>query len=314
MELSLQLVKQIGAMFIMLAMGAALVKTKLLKTEQSRVVSVMLLYVIVPCTILNAFNIEFEKEKLLGLALAAGGAVVCHILFIGISRLLKKPLKLSSVERAAICYPNVGNLVIPLIAATMGSEWVFYASAFMVVQLFCIWTHGRMMISEEKTFSLKKVLLNVNVIAAVAGFIMFVCQVRLPPILGPAIESMAATIAPLSMVVIGMILAGMSWKEILGDKRAYLVTALRLVVFPLVIVLVYAFSGAHKWLPQGKDVLIISLFAASSSTAATITQFAQLYQKEEQHAGVIGVMTVLGCIVTLPAMVWLYQILIGLMG
>ena len=69
----------------------------------------------------------------------------------------------------------------------------------------------------------------------------------------------------------------MKFREIIGARRAYLVTALRLIVFPLAVVLVFAFSGITPLHPEAVNILLITTLAASSSAATTITQFAQLY-------------------------------------
>ena len=48
------------------------------------------------------------------------------------------------------------------------------------------------------------------------------------------------------------------------------------------------------------------MLAAMSCTATTVTQFAQLYDREPEYASALSVMTTLACIVTMPLMVQLY--------
>ena len=63
MELSLLLMQQIIKLFIMIFMGYMIVKVGILKSEDSRVFSAMVLYLIVPCVIMNAFQVEYSPEK-----------------------------------------------------------------------------------------------------------------------------------------------------------------------------------------------------------------------------------------------------------
>ena len=63
MELSLLLMQQIIKLFIMIFMGYMIVKVGILKSEDSRVFSAMVLYLIVPCVIMNAFQVEYSSEK-----------------------------------------------------------------------------------------------------------------------------------------------------------------------------------------------------------------------------------------------------------
>ena len=70
MELSILLMEQIAKLFIMIFMGYAVVKMGLLKDEDSKVLSTLVLYLIVPCVILNAFQVDYTPEKVSGLELA----------------------------------------------------------------------------------------------------------------------------------------------------------------------------------------------------------------------------------------------------
>ena len=70
MEISFLLFKQIAQFFIMIIMGYTLVKLKIVKSEDSKVLSMVCLYLIMPCVIINSFLIEFTPEKLKGLGLA----------------------------------------------------------------------------------------------------------------------------------------------------------------------------------------------------------------------------------------------------
>lgn len=63
MELSILLMEQIAKLFIMIFMGYAIVKMGFLKDEDSKVLSTLVLYLIVPCVILNAFQVDYTPEK-----------------------------------------------------------------------------------------------------------------------------------------------------------------------------------------------------------------------------------------------------------
>lgn len=55
MEISLLLMQQIAELFLMIFMGYVIVKAGLLKGEDSKVISKIVLYLIIPCVIINAF-------------------------------------------------------------------------------------------------------------------------------------------------------------------------------------------------------------------------------------------------------------------
>ena len=53
MHISLLLMNQIIQLFIMIFMGFIIVKANLLKAEDSKILSVIVLYLIIPCVIIN---------------------------------------------------------------------------------------------------------------------------------------------------------------------------------------------------------------------------------------------------------------------
>jgi predicted permease len=81
-----------------------------------------------------------------------------------------------------------------------------------------------------------------------------------------------------------------------------------MIVCPAMVVLLLKFSGMATLLPDGKMILLISLLATITPSASTIAQMAQIYGKNGEYASVINVVTTIICIVTMPLMVWLYQI------
>ena len=76
MELSILLMEQIAKLFIMIFMGYAIVKMGFLKDEDSKVLSTLVLYLIVPCVILNAFQVDYTSEKVKELFLVFAASVL----------------------------------------------------------------------------------------------------------------------------------------------------------------------------------------------------------------------------------------------
>lgn len=100
MELSILLLGQMLSMMLMILMGFAAVKTKLVTSSQSSVISALTLYIIVPCVVIDSFQISYSQEKLKGLLLASGFAVLMHVLFIAVTGLIGRKWNISSIEKA----------------------------------------------------------------------------------------------------------------------------------------------------------------------------------------------------------------------
>ena len=291
----LMLLEQIVQLFLCIVLGWLLVRLHLLKPEDSRVLSKVCLYLVTPCVIINAFQLQRTPELLQGLALSLGAAIGIHALFFIATALLHRPLRLTPVEQASLIYTNSGNLIIP------------YCSMFQLVQQFPMWSHCRIILSGDRNVSLKKILLNVNIISVFVGVLLFLLNLPLPTVIAGTMKSIASTIGPLSMFVAGMLMGEQNLLAVLRIRSIWKVAFLRLIALPLVVLCIFKYSGLAALVPDGQSILMISLLAASAPAAANVTQIAQVYGHEGDYAGAINVITTLLCIGTMPLMVLLYQ-------
>ena len=306
MEISFLLFKQIAQFFIMKIMGYTLVKLKIVKSEDSKVLSMVCLYLIMPCVIINSFLIDFTPEKLKGLGLAVGVAIVIHFVAWIFIKILGKVLNFNPVEKASVMYSNAANMVIPVVMSVLGDEWVLYSSAFVSVQLVLLWTHCKSMLSNEKGFELKKIYTNINLIAIFIGILLFITKIHIPSVLQGTLKSVGGTVAPISMIITGMIMAGAELKKVFSNGRIYLVLFFRMIFFPFIVFLIMYFTGITKVIDNGAMILLVTFIATITPTASSITQMAQVYGNNEQYAGAINIMTTIASIVTMPIMVALY--------
>ncbi len=311
MEISFLLFKQIAQFFIMIIMGYTLVKLKIVKSEDSKVLSMVCLYLIMPCVIINSFLIEFTPEKLKGLGLAVGVAIVIHFVAWIFIRILGKVFNFNPVEKASVMYSNAANMVIPVVMSVLGDEWVLYSSAFVSVQLVLLWTHCKSMLSNEKGFELKKIYTNINLIAIFIGILLFITKIHIPSVLQGTLKSVGGTVAPISMIITGMIMAGAELKKVFSNGRIYLVLFFRMIFFPFIVFMIIYFTGITKVIDNGAMILLVTFIATITPTASSITQMAQVYGNNEQYAGAINIMTTIVSIVTMPIMVALYCIFIA---
>lgn len=301
------LIKKIASLFLIMGMGTILVKLKILRADQSKILSLISLYLIMPCMILTSFQVECTKEVQNGLLLALVAAVAAHAVLLLISVPMRKLLRLDAVEVTSLIYSNAGGLIVPLIIAVLGKEWVIYTSPFVCVQLFLLWSHGKSVLCGETGIDIKKVFMNINMISILIGIALFATGLRFPEVVADAVESVGNMIGPVSMLVTGMLIGSMDVKKILSYKRLLLIVPLRLLVLPLLVLLGFKFSGAGKLCANGDTILMISLLATMTPSASTIMQMAQIYDKDADYASVINVATTILCIITMPILIALYQ-------
>lgn len=309
MDITLLLASKITELTLIVLMGYAIVKAKLLKSKDSYPLSVIGLYIISPAVMINAFQIDYTPQILKGLMLSLGLAVVLHILLILLGNILKRLFKLEPMEQAASIYSNSGNLIVPLVMSLFGPEWVIYATCFIIVQTFLFWTHCRTLLCGKGNLTWKNVISNVNIQAIFVGVTLFAFQLKLPPMLQGTLSAVGSFIGPNAMLIAGMLIAAIPIRTLFSSKRIYLVTFLRLIFIPLLLLTIIKLSGVANWIENGNTIVMISFLATISPAAATVTQMALVFNKDAQKASAIYGVTTLLCVFTMPLIIGLYQLL-----
>ncbi|MFR2698631.1 MAG: AEC family transporter [Anaerobutyricum soehngenii] len=310
MHISLLLMNQIIQLFIMIFMGFIIVKAKLLKAEDSKILSVIVLYLVIPCVIINAFQVDYTPQTVKGLLIALAGSVMTQVILLIVVSILGRVFHLNEVEVASIYYSNSGNLIVPIVTFILGKEWVLYGCVFMSVQLVFIWTHCKKIISRESTYDWRKIVLNINMISIAIGIVLFLTRIHLPAIINNTLSAIGSMIGPASMIVTGMLFAGMDFKQIFANKRVYFVSFFRLIIVPVIALFLIKCSQLSKFSSNGNKLMMIVFLAIITPSASTVTQMCQVYGNDSQYASAINVVTTLLAIVTMPLMVMLFQIAI----
>ncbi|MBR5479875.1 MAG: AEC family transporter [Clostridia bacterium] len=301
------LIYKIAQLMVMVAIGFIVVKSKLVKSGDSMVLSKVSLYVFVPAIIVNAFNKEINAEVMSGLALALLAAVIIHGALLLVDYFFSNKLfHGSAVERASIMYSNSGNLIIPIVAYVLGNEWVIYSCVYLIVALVLTWTHEVRLFNKNEKFNIKKILLNVNMITIFFCFAIVIFGIKLPEFCYEIANDLGACLAPASMLVAGMLAADIDFKKALRNKRLIVPVFGRLVLCPIVILLLLKALMYFINMPNESEILLISFLASITPCAMTVIQMAQVYGDDVDYAVVINFATTVLCILTMPIFVALF--------
>lgn len=298
------LIQKITSLALVMAAGFLLVRWGPFTKEDTRSLSKLTCYLIMPCSLFHAFQMERSGEILRGLGLVMLAALLLHGLMILLTAVLRKPLGLTPTEEASAFCTNAGNLIIPLVSAMLGPQWVIYTCAYILVQTTLLWSHVKNLVCGERGIQWKNLLLNPNILALLAGAACFLLNLRLPSLLDGTIDTLGNLVGPIAMLVVGMTIGSLRFQEVFGNRRVWLASALRLLVFPLLCL------GLLKVLclifPQGSPFFLVSMLAASAPSAAVITHICQLYGKDPTYVSAICTVTTTACILTIPLMMQLY--------
>ena len=297
---------KIAQLFIIMLLGFLLVRLKIINSSDSRVLSKISLYLLMPAAIINAFNVELTQDIKNGLFWAFAAAVIIHILFLIFDRLYARVTKASVTERASVIYSNAANLIIPIVSFVLGEEWVIYSCAYMSVQIVLLWTYGISLFDKSRKADIRKIIFNVNIIAIITGALIMLLGIKLPSIVKDVTSSLGSMLGNVGMLIAGMLMAQMSFKKLLSDKLVYRAVLMRMIALPVVVL---AFLKGLNMLvgePFVRSVLLVSFLASITPSAATVMQFAQLHGGDEDAAVSINIISTAFCIITMPIFVALY--------
>ena len=337
------LVSKILSLLVLLGAGVVLVRTKLLKKEDSVTLSKISVFLLSPCVIVSSFSMQVDGQAGHNLLLCFFYAILANFLFLFLGTFLKRPLHLSPVEEMSLEYTNCGNFVLPIVAGVLGEEYLLYVSAYITVYNLLVWTHGIHLFQERdknspeacsnkdyfkevcskedyckaghskeeysngehKANALFKILFNPNILAILFGVFLFFTKISLPAPLSLAISDLGKMIGPISMLITGIVLGTMSFKKILSYKRIYMIAAFRLLLFPSIYLLLISILSRIEGFLDNPVLFLVTFLSAMAPSAANVSQFAILYGKEEEYASCINIFTTLCTILSMPILLFI---------
>ena len=298
---------KLAALMIMVIVGYAAVKFHVVESKESATISRLIVYILQPCLICRAYQIEITPDRVNGFVCALVFGVATYIIWIILLRLLGKRMKLDEVDQCNLIFSNVGNLALPLIGMILGNEYVFYSSALQIPFNLFVWTYGISFISGQKHLNFRKILLNPNIVALTTGLLLCFFRIRLPNVIDTAMEGLGDMVGPGSMLVIGMVVAESDLKKVFTDKRAYAICLGRLIIMPASILLLFSLTGIPGKMPLLVPVFQVCFIALCTPPASTVSQLTVLYNKKAYETGVYNVLSMILCVVTMPLMLAVFQ-------
>ncbi len=298
MDIALKVLEQVAVIFVLIFIGFICVKIKFIdKAGVSQMTNILLSFV-TPCVLIQSYQAKVYTPNLaMGLLWGALFSVLTILGTALLSVLIfrKEPTKRYRINRFASVYSNCGFMAIPLLQSVLGADGVFYGSAYLAVFTVVYWTLGVYTFTENaKDLSVKNVVLNIGVIATIVSVTLFVFEVKLPNIVMQPVGFMAGLNTPIAMIILGSYLAGVKFKEIFKNGSMYIVSLLRLLVFPLLSL------GVCMLLKLDTGVAQAIMISSACPTAAVTTLFAVRFKLDAEYSAQIVSVTTLLSILTIP--------------
>ncbi|MFR5602175.1 MAG: AEC family transporter, partial [Lachnospiraceae bacterium] len=288
-------------LIVYLLIGLYCCKKQLIDDRTRKKLIDLILQITLPCMIFHSFNKPLTPEILKETA-----AILCVALMISVISYLsgkilyrRYPYEKKSILQYATLVNNSGFLGMPMVSAVYGTDGLFYASIFIIPNRIFMWTAGMGLFtrSDFKT-KCKNILLNPCILAVVFGLARRLFQIPFPEFLDTAINNVGAVTTPLSMIVIGTMLTGISIASLMDPSIFYL-TAVRLIGLPLIAL------AALKLLHMDPMLTGISLILTGMPAGSTTALLAAKYGADAEFASKCVVTTTLLSLITIPLLMLL---------
>ncbi|HPZ04754.1 MAG: AEC family transporter [Acetivibrionales bacterium] len=307
MDNSVAVFNQVLILFLIMFVGFIAKKTGIINDAVSKKLSELLLKITNPLLVLSAFQMDFSPDIMNNVLLVFIFAVVANLVSILLGQVLfvRQKNEIKKIMKFTAVYSNCGFMGFPVLESLFGRTGILYGSIYVAVFNIFLWTNGMAIFSSSEKLnrdSIKKIVLNPGIITVLIGIVLFMLSIRLPGPVAEAVDLVGSMTIPLSMLIVGATVAGSRFKELFRGWDIYYITAVRLVLMPLI-----AFA-ALKILGFPEMLMTICVLLIAMPAAATTTIFAELYDSDSVFASRVVVFTTLASIVTLPLMMLLIQL------
>ena len=283
-------------MFLLVGIGFFIRKKGIVNTEGRMNMIDLCLYITLPFNVLHSFLRKWDWN----LFIACGVILLLSIGFNAISVFFSTILykKQETNRQKSLKYgtiiSNSGFLGNPMVEGIYGSEGLLYAALFMLPVRIVMWTIGiAVFLKGRKEKLWKNVLTHPCIVAIYAGVIIMVCGIQFPTFVEKTIVGISGCNTPLSMMLVGMMLAEVKPKGLI-DKTMVFYAAIRLLVIPAVVFAITAF------LPLDGMLRGITVIMAGMPAPITTALLSAKYGGDEKYAtGMVFLSTILS-LITLP--------------
>lgn len=315
----LDMLKHISIYVLLTLPGYLLVKTHVLKTERTGVLSKLLLYVATPSLIVVSFvkYVPIDTPHIPHIIASVAVGIVFTLLLYFIS----KPLALfesgnkRGMLRFCMCFGSL--LSIPLSAAMFGASvitgTVTIVSSVMTTLMF---PFGIALIKDDiKMINAKHFFVNPAFIGMVIGVLLNLIHIQnfFPElIIYPNVLS--GLVTPVSMLILGMKLGGTKISNLIKSPRVYYISAIRIVVFPTILT---AILIGLSFIPALSAILsnefIIGVFITFvMPTAGFSSTFAAQFKGDIRSSNAYPIASTYMSLITLPILYMLLTLVLGI--
>ena len=232
------LLQQMIVLFIYIVIGYSAAVKGVMDEEFSKKISWVVVNVANPAltisAVVNGDGTIKGKDLLFTVEISIVILVVMVLLSLALPVLFRVEKKEKNVYRLMTAFNNIGFMGFPVIAAVYGQEALLYAAIFSMLFNVLMYTYG---IQTAQGEGMGKIqwgkIMNIGVVSSIIAIGIYLLEIPTPQFFNTTMSGLSGLTAPLSMMVIGISLAGIPLRELFTDVRMLLYSLTKLLVLPV---------------------------------------------------------------------------------
>ena len=292
MDILFSTLNQMGFLFLFIAIGFVMAKTKVLAIDGAKLLAKLESVIFIPALILDTFISQCTLEKLKSLWIyfvcGLGFILICIPLARFLARFCAKDAFLKNIYTYGLCFSNfgyMGNAVVQAIFPEIFVEYLMFTLPFQC--MIYVWAVPALLLPHgEGKLTLKdrvKSLKNPMFFAVASGIVLGLLNAQsfLPQFVLNVVKTSGNCMSPIAMLLTGIMVASAPIGKILKQKSVYFATFLRLLAIPAVLIAILAFipfdasyhtllicAVASVAMPLGMNTIIIPAAYGKDTTEA----------------------------------------------
>lgn len=290
--------------------GYVLEKKHLVADDATQTLSKLLTLLFCPALTLNNLATNLNRRAIV----EHRELLIVGTVMIVVSIILSRPLSkwisrgdedLEGILDYNLIYGNYGYIGYPMIQGVFGEAALARFLLFAVPLNAVCFTYGRMVVEGRKRVSLQFLLTPLS-LSIWIGLLLGILEIPLPRVVTGFLSASGSCTGPISMLITGMMLSRADLGWCLRQPINYLLSALRLLILPLLALAVLYplgvrgealfFTGSFMCFPFGNNPIV----------------FREAMGRDAQKAAGMTLVSYLFSLITVPLMFMLFRTLSGL--
>lgn len=298
--------EQLLLMGVLIALGFYLNKSGKIEQAAEKGIAELTIDIAFPALIFTNIIKDFDLRMLSQYLIVPVSALIITVVSILIIFIVTPILDYSKREKEEFAFVTVfsNNIFIgaPICLALFGAQGLILAILYDFGMQLILWTVGIWLLKDSGQNAESHFLANIfspPIIGLLLGLVVVFSGLDLPESVVNITDSVGAITVPLAMIFIGLQLAKSSFREVLGNKKIYLLSFLRLILFPTLIYFGLGLFGISSLLREVMTILAAMPVFASSSVIM------EKYGHKSDFASAAIFATIVFMGLTLPVFIWL---------